>query len=261
MKKVILVVIVLVLIAIAGGLYYLYANLDSLVAAAIEKYGSQVTQTAVSVDNVSIKPTEGSAKIGGLTIANPKGYTAPYAFTLKNIGTRIDFQNSGRDKIVIDEIAIDNPEVFYEINKDRQTNLLELKDNLGIGKTGKPQPETQPADQPDIVIRRLSFTGGNVHADVVPLNKRYDLKLPAIRMTNLGGTNGAPPAEIARQIIGRLLDRVRQEVAAQGVGKELEQARQKLDTKKEELKSRTGDVLDSRKEEARSKLKNLLKEK
>lgn len=258
MKKAILVVIVLVLIAIAGGLYYLYANLDSLVAAAIEKYGSQVTQTAVSVDNVNIQPTEGSAKISGLTIANPKGYSAPHAFTLNNIGTRVDFQNSNRDKIVIDEITIDNPEVFYEINKDRQTNLLELKDNLGIGKAGKPQPETQPADQPNIVIRRLSFTGGNVHANVVPLDKRYDLKLPAIRMTNLGGKNGAPPAEIARQILGQLLDLVRQEVAARGVGKELEQARQKLDSQKEELKSRAGDVLDSRKEEARDKLKNLM---
>lgn len=260
MKKAILVVIVLVLVAIAGGLYYLYANLDSLVAAAIEKYGSQTTQTAVRVDNVSIQPTAGSAKIGGLTIANPKGYSTPYAFTLKNIGTRVDFQNSNRDKIVIDEITIDNPEVFYEINKDRQTNLLELKDNLGIGKAEKTQPETQPADQPNIIIRRLSFTGGNVHANVVPLDKHYDLKLPAIRMTNLGGKNGAPPAEIARQILGRLFDRVRQEVAARGIGKELEQTRQKLDTKKEELKSRAGDVLDSRKEEARDKLKNLLKQ-
>lgn len=258
MKKIILVVIVLILVAVAG-LFYLYTNLDTLVAAAIQKYGSQVTQTAVRVDNVSIQPTEGSAKISGLTIANPEGYSSPYAFKLQDIGTQVDFQNSSRDKIVIDDITISTPEVFYEINADRETNLLELKDNMALGEPEKQKQETQPADQPNIIIRRLSFTGGNVHANVVPLDKQYDLKLPAIRMTNLGGQNGAPPAEIARQILSQLLERVRQTVAARGVGRELEEARQKLDTEKEELKSRAEEALDTRKEEARDKFKNLLK--
>lgn len=260
MKKAILGIVVLIILVAVVGLYYLYTNLDSLVEAAIEKYGSQVTQTAVRVDKVGIQPTEGSVSISGLTIANPDGYSVPYAFTLKDIGTQVDFKNSNRDKIVIDEITINAPEVFYEINRDRKTNLIELKNNIAGGEPAKQEREEQPADQPNMVIRRVSFTGGTVHANVVPLDKQYDLKLPAIRMTNLGGENGAPPAEIARQILTQLLDRVRQEVAARGIGSEVEKARQQLDTKKEELKSRTEEALDTRKEEARGKLKNLLKE-
>lgn len=259
MKKVILAIAVIVLLAAVGGIYYLYANLDSLVAAAIEKYGSQATQTSVQVSNVDIRPTEGSASIGGLTVANPEGYSTPHAFTLKDIGTRVDFKNSSRDRIVIDEITIDDPEIFYEINRERETNLVELKNNITGGK-----PETRPQEEattelPNLVIRRLSFTGGNVHANIAPLNKQYDLQLPAIRMTNLGGENGAPPAEIARQILNQLLDRVTREVKASGVGKELEEAKQQLDTKKEELRSRTEDELETRKEEARGKLEDLLK--
>ena len=260
MKKVILVIAVIVILAAAGGVYYLYTNLDSLVAAAIEKYGSQATRTSVQVSNVNLKPTEGSASIGGLTVSNPEGYSTPHAFTLKDIGTRVDFKNSSRDKIVIDEITIDNPEIFYEINRERETNLIELKNNITGGKLETRPQEEPAADQPNLVIRRLSFTGGNVHANIAPLNKQYDLQLPAIRMTNLGGKNGAPPAEIARQILNQLLERVTREVKASGVGKELEEARQQLDTKKEELRSRAEDELETRKEEARDRLENLLKQ-
>ncbi|HEX7028449.1 MAG TPA: hypothetical protein VF268_14505 [Gammaproteobacteria bacterium] len=260
MKKAILIVAVIVALAAVAGVYYLYTNLDSLVAAAIEKYGSQATQTAVQVRNVNIQPTEGSATIGGLTVANPQGYSTPYAFTLRDIGTRVDFKNSSRDKIVIEEITIDNPEIFYEINRDRKTNLIELKNNISGDKPAAREQETPPAEQPNLVIRRLSFTGGNVHANIGPLDKQYELQLPAIRMTNLGGENGAPPAEIARQILSQLLDRVTREVQARGVGQELEKARQKLETQKQELKSRAGEALESRKEEARDKLKNLLKQ-
>lgn len=260
MKKAILIIFVTVILAAVAGVYYLYTNLDSLVAAAIEKYGSQATQTAVQVRNVNIRPAEGSATIGGLTVANPQGYSTPHAFTLSDIGTRVDFKNSSRDRIVIDEITIDNPEIFYEINQDRKTNLIELKNNISGDQPATAERETSPAEQPNLIVRRLSFTGGNVHAVIAPLDKQYELQLPAIRMTDLGGKNGAPPAEIARQILNQLLDRVTREVKARGVGQELEKARQELDTQKQELKSRAGEALESRKEEARDKLKNLLKQ-
>lgn len=257
MKKIIAVVIVIALIAIAG-FYYLYSNLDRLVESAIEKYGSRATQTPVEVAGVSIRLAEGAASISGLTIANPVGFSTPYAFTMEDIATRIDFKNSTRDKIVIDEVLINASDVVYEINDERKTNLLELKNNIA-GEPTKPEPEARPAEQPNLVIRRLVFTGGEVHANIGPLDRQYELALPAIEMANLGGESGAPPAEITRQILNRLLDRVYSEVKAGGVGKELEEARQRVEEEKEELKSRAEDVLESRKEEARDKLKDLLK--
>jgi len=39
MKKIIPTVILIIVIAIAGGVYYLLTNLDALIEAAIEKYG------------------------------------------------------------------------------------------------------------------------------------------------------------------------------------------------------------------------------
>src|SRR5690606_27232592 len=128
----------------------------------------------------------------------------------------------------IDEVTIDDPRVFYEVNGQRQSNLLVLRDNLdrGAPPADTAEPETR---EPLLIIRKLRFGGGEVQALLMPLDNRdYQLKLPPITMTDLGGSKGAPPAEIARQVISRLLDRVVEEVKARGIGKELEQARQRL---------------------------------
>ena len=109
MKKAIFAVILILVIFIAGALYYVLTNLDSLVKGAIEKYGSQVTQTAVRVDSVKITLTEGAGAINGLTIANPQGFDAAHAFSLAQISTKIDPQNVTGDPIIIDDITIRAP--------------------------------------------------------------------------------------------------------------------------------------------------------
>ena len=123
MKKTLLIIIVLVILAVAGGIYYVLTNLDMLVKQAIEKYGSQATQTAVRVDSVKVRLTEGSAALGGLTVANPKNFSMPHAFVLGEISTRIDIKALTEEKIVIDEVRVLAPQVFYEVNADKQGNL------------------------------------------------------------------------------------------------------------------------------------------
>ena len=73
MKKVILGLVLVIILAIVGGVYYVLTNLDALVEAAIEKHGSEATQTAVRVDSVKIDLSNGAGAISGLTIANPTG--------------------------------------------------------------------------------------------------------------------------------------------------------------------------------------------
>ena len=130
MKKVFLSLLLIIVIAIAGGVYYLLTNLDALVEAAIEKYGSEATQTAVRVDSVKISLKEGSSAINGLSVANPAGFEAKYAFSLGEISNKINIESLGNDVIVIDDITIRAPQVYFEMNQQRQTNLKELKKNL-----------------------------------------------------------------------------------------------------------------------------------
>jgi hypothetical protein len=250
MKKIILGLVLLLIIGIGGGVFYLLHNLDTIVKIAIEKYGSQAIQTSVRVDKVRIKLQEGSASISGLTIANPPGFSTPYAFSLGDISVGIDIDSLTGNVIVIREIGIAAPQVFFEINADKKTNLDVLSKNLGTG--AEPAPaEQQAGAEPRLIISKASLHGAELQARVVPLNnKEYRLKLPAITMNNLGAPKGAPPAEIARQMLDQLLDRVKAEIKKQGIGAEL---RNKLDASKQALKTEADVKLEAAKQEATGK--------
>lgn len=261
MKKMLLGLFFLVVLALGGGIYYVYTNLDSLVEMAIETFGSDATQTAVRVDRVRIKLQDGSAGIYGLTVANPDGFTTKSAFSLGEISTKIDIKNTGKDLIVIDHITITAPQVFYEMDAARKMNLQALLNNLG---SGGPAPAAEsPGDKtpaPKLIIRKLSFTEGSIHALIAPLeNREYDLKLPPIVMNNLGGKNGAPPEDIARQIIKTLSDRAMTAVKSSAAGAEIEKARQQLDAKKEALKTDANQKVENSKAEVEAKAKDKLK--
>jgi len=281
MKKVILSLLLIVVIAVAGGVYYLLTNLDTLVETAIEKYGSEATQTAVLVDRVKINLQDGAAGITGLTVANPAGYNFKNAFSLGEIRAAIDLQSLQEEPYIINEITVLAPQVFVEINEDKKTNLNQLKNNLTSGSTAKVQDEKPQAEgsakQPRLIIRRLTFADGTIQAKVAALqNKEYKLKLPSLDMTNLGGSKGATAIELASEILKRLTDRasniVKKDIIDAALNKLKAQAQQKIDEAKAEAqkkiddeKARLQQELDSKveakkddvKAKAKDKLKNL----
>ncbi len=133
MKKVVLGAILVLLVTIGFGVYYLLSNLDSIVKSAIEKYGSEATQTSVQVASVKIVLQDGSGAIRGLTVDNPQGFSAPRAFSLGEIATQIDLKSLSEEVPVIEHITIRAPEVFYELNEKGRNNLDSLKKNLQSG--------------------------------------------------------------------------------------------------------------------------------
>ena len=48
-----------------------WSNLDSIIEAAVEKYGTDVTRVQVSLDEASIDPVSGEGALSGLTVVNP----------------------------------------------------------------------------------------------------------------------------------------------------------------------------------------------
>jgi hypothetical protein len=261
MKKAILGIVLVVVIAIAGLLFYVLTNLDSLVKAAIEKYGSEATQTAVQVDRVQIKLTEGDGAIRGLTVANPAGFDLPHALSLGEIGLGVDLQSLQKEPYVINHITVRAPEIFAEVNNDKNINLNVLKNNLTAGQSAAPEQPAQPGAEPCMIIKRLTFEQGRIIARLTPLNKDYTLNLPSINMSNLGGDSGATPGELARQILQRLTDAAQDEIRKQGLGAEIAKIRgdiiEKFDAEKARLKDQADGQIEEQKEKAREKLKGL----
>lgn len=268
MKKLTISLVLIIILAIAAGVYYVLTNLDALVKAAIEKHGSQATQTAVRVETVKITLKDGAGTIDGLTIANPKGFVLPYTFSLGEVTTKIDIKSLTQEPYIIDTINVRAPKVFVEINQNKKTNLNELKKNLMASfSAGKSEPastgNTSKKDDPRLIIRRLTFSDGNIKAKVAPLkDKEYELKLPNLTMTNLGGKNGATPSQLTKEIIDRLIDQALDEVKKKGIDAELDklkaQATEKIDEEKAKLKDKVDSKTEVEKQKVEDKLKGLL---
>jgi hypothetical protein len=223
MKKVLIGIVALVVLLV-GGLVLVYSNLDSIVKDAIQTYGSEATKTTVSVADVNLELGEGKAKISGLKVGNPAGFSDPNIFELGMISTKIDTSTINQNPIVIDEIIISALSVVYEINKSGTSNVDVLKKNLGGGASGG--SETAASDGGEelkMVIRKLVVEGTSAKVRIAALgNKEQSVKLPRIQLTDVGKkSGGATAAEVAQILSSKLLSNVKGSVAKLGVNQYL----------------------------------------
>ena len=227
-------------VIIMAAVIYVLSSLDAIVAGAIQKYGSQVTQTPVRVSSVSIDLASGVGTIEQLTVGNPQGFTAADILTLDGISTKLDVASAKNDPIVIEEINVSTPAVFYEINKHGASNIKALQKNIEQstgGGGGGASAESQESGGPRVVIQKLVIDGGRINARVAAMDdKRLSTDLPRIQMNNIGEkSGGATGAGVAEQVIRALIAAVGPAVANLGleqyVGKSLDEARTLLDDK------------------------------
>jgi hypothetical protein len=226
MRKVFIIVGVLIVI-IAAVVVYILTNLDSIVKSAIERYGSETTKTAVHVSSVAIHLTAGEGEINGLSVANPQGFSAPNVFHMGKISVKIDTRTVTSSPIVISELHISAPQVVYEMNPALASNILVLKKNIQESKvvSKKQAPEEKKADGKElkIVIKKLMMDNGRIEAHVAALgDKPETVTLRHIEMTNIGGHDGATPAQVAEQILTVLVEEVGLAVSQAGLEKTLD---------------------------------------
>jgi uncharacterized protein involved in outer membrane biogenesis len=200
-------IIVLVLgLAVAGSVIYVLTSIDVIVKTAIEKYGSQATKTDVNVSSVNIRLSAGAGAITRLTVANPPGFSSRNIFSLGNISTRIDVKSVARSPVVIQEVRITGPEVFYEINQAGTSNLDVLKKNLERSPAKKaPEEKKSGGKEIKLFIRKLVFEKGRVEVRVAALSERpFIVDLPRLELKDIGRNGGATPAAVATTISAEL---------------------------------------------------------
>jgi hypothetical protein len=225
-KRKLLAIIAAVGLLLAAGLIFLWTNLDWIVKNAIEHYGSQATGTAVRVDSVSLEPVKGKGAIKDLTVANPSGYSAPHIISLGGISVRIAPRTIAADTIVIDDIRITAPLVVYEMNDAGVANVDALKKNLGADKPAQPASGGRKSAKDKgkrLRIRHLVIENAKADVRVAGLgDKPRTIALSRIEMTDIGGKNGAPSEEVAKQIVTAILSEVSEEAGKAGASRLLE---------------------------------------
>lgn len=214
-KKLVLIILAVVIIAVAVVLIRLGAIASSVVKNAINEYGPELTQTAVSVEEVSIKPYIGSATIEDLKVGNPSGYKAPNAFTLKKVHVSLSPTSLLDDTIVIHTIEIDEPFFVYESNL-LSSNISSLMDTIkaNTSKTNKAAEKAAEKEEPgtdtgtqqkQFVINKLEVTNGTVQIGV--LGQTSTVALPDIKLENFS-PEGITAAQASNEILNAILSKV-----------------------------------------------------
>ena len=207
------------LAAAAAGVWLLMSGLDGLVREAIEKFGSQVTQTQVTAQRVSLSLREGKGSIGGVIIANPPSFVEPAVFTLGDISVTLDTGRTGKDKVVIEEVHISAPSFTYELNDNGAANVEVLKKNVESF-TGPARGKPAQADEGaamKVVIRKLVMEEGRITVRLSGKGEPVTVTLPRFEMRDIGG-GGAPPGEAAQHIARQVTARVTRAVVESQLG-------------------------------------------
>lgn len=207
MKKILLPIFAILVLAMVGGGYWLYTSLDSIAQSAIEKYGSEITQARVRVQSVHLSPTNGQGSISGLVIGNPKGFKTEYAVSVGNVLLAVDPMSATKEVILIRKIAVVAPHLIYE-GGDHGSNFDVIQRNvdqyLGIDRNKQKEPGKK------LVIDSLSIRDATVsYSPALLQGKKLDLPLPDIELRDIGkAKGGVTSGELSREIIGALKNRV-----------------------------------------------------
>lgn len=215
-KKILLGILGLVAVA-AVGLFLLGSNIDSIVKAAVEKYGTEATKAKTTLASVYLSARNGEGKLEGFTLGNPDGFATDSAIKIGKISVKIDPKTlMGTGAIVIDDITIDAPQVTYEVSAKGESNLQTIQNNAtayagaltgGKKQDGAAQKDAKPEESRKILIKKLTIKNGEVtlNHELLKGDNLIAAKLPVIQMTNIGGDKGGTtPVAVARAILEKL---------------------------------------------------------
>jgi len=219
MKQKLIIAVIAVLIVITGLFLYLYNNVDSIVKNGIERYGTDVCGTKVSVGSVDISLKSGRGTIRGLRVANPDGYSHDSVVELGDAIVAIDIGSINRDPIVITEIRVKSPLVSAEVDEKLGTNIGKIRGHVQQyqARAAKPAGKQDAGFEKRIAIRSFVIELGTLKADATRVGReKGQWEMPPIELSNLGGERGVRPEAIAKVISVALFTRAEQ-VAAEHV--------------------------------------------
>ena len=215
----------LVILAIAGAaaIYFLGSSfLNKGIKTGVEKFGPEVTQTPVRLDEVNLSILSGNGTLTGLYVGNPDGYKSENIFALGEIDVDIDTGSVFSDKIIINKIHIKQPEISYEktlLSSNVKALLKNIEEFTDSAEESAPEPEaeapTADGSSKQVVIKELIIEDGTIFVGL--MGAGTTVPLPRIEMNNIGETgNKKSMAEIIDLVLTEVLKSIGPAIADAG---------------------------------------------
>jgi hypothetical protein len=211
--KILAVLIILFLLAIAASLYFL----GSIVKAGVEKAGPKVTKTDVKLNNAKLSVFSGSGELKGFEVGNPEGYSGS-AIKVGSVALSVQPGSVMSDKVVIHSVQVLSPEISFEGNLTGN-NLSKLLDNIKGSSEKDKQATTkdEKSSQKKFQIDDFLITGAKVHVATSLLGGRAaTLSVPEVHLTKLGeGADGITAAQLSEKVFAELFQNTLKAVTEQ----------------------------------------------
>ncbi|WP_234568308.1 DUF748 domain-containing protein [Rhodohalobacter sp. 614A] len=207
------------LVVLIAAFIILNFSLDGIVKSAIEENGTELLQTEVNIGNVNVSLFDGSGVIYGFTVANPEGFSDEKAIVIDEMSLKIDLATIFSDTIVVENIHIQNPELFFE-QIGLGINLRKLNENMDVA---------EDTEGPSMVINHLLMEDGTVRvSSTIERERTAEASIEEFELTNIGQSGSNTMKQSIREIMDPLIERAIQEAVSRGLLEQLENKVQDL---------------------------------
>lgn len=183
------------ILAIIGSVFiYFFGSslLSKGIKAGVEKFGPEMTQTPVRLDQVNLSILSGNGTLSGLYVGNPDGYKSQHSFALGQIDVDIDTRSAFSDVIIINQIYIRKPEISYEktlLSSNLKELIKNIEDYSGTADDRQtspvqPDPVTADASSKQVLIKQLIIEEGTIFVEL--MGSGTTVPLPRIEMNDIG---------------------------------------------------------------------------
>jgi hypothetical protein len=194
MKQRLIIAALAVLIVIGGLFVYLYNSIDSIVKNGIERYGTDVCGTKVSVGSVDISLKNGRGTIHGLRVANPDGFSHDSAASLGDATVAIDIGSLNRDP----SHRRSAPGAGGERQR-KSCHQCRIIRNYIENYQARPKPGKQDSGLEKRIAIAHSLSSRALKGDATRIGQeKGECDMPPIELSNLGGETGARPEGMAK---------------------------------------------------------------
>src|SRR5438445_3168127 len=224
--KIGMIVVLLIVVAVV----VISSSLSSIIKSGVETVGPKITGTTMKLDGMDLSLFSGKGRLKGLVIGNPPGFQAERAFKLADAKVKVDLKTALSDKLVIEEILIDGPEITYE-GGPSGSNISKIQENVAafgksVGTKEAAESKSQKKDptQKKVQINHFIVKNGQVKLSASVLKgKALTVRLPDLHLRDIGKESGGVMVQqAAAEVLMAINKSVVQSVA--GSGKLLEKA-------------------------------------
>lgn len=182
------------------GFLLLTLSLDYLVKSEIETIGTEMTQTSVTVDNVSVSPFSGTGSIEGLKVKNPDSFESEYAIVIQSFDISIDIGSILSDTVMINEIVIGEPALSV-IQKVPENNLRILMNNMN-----RAMGEGSSSSSAMIIEQLLIENGRVTVTPNIGGERSGTVQMGTIEMQGVGREGSNATKEVVRKVASKLIN-------------------------------------------------------